>query len=109
MLVSGFTVIRNAELMGYPVVQSIQSILPLVDEFVIGVGQSDDNTRKLIEGIGNSKIKIFDSYWDTNQTSKGLILSQKTNEALEKCRGDWCFYLQADEVVHECDFAPLYQ
>ena len=108
MLVSGFTVIRNAELMGYPVVQSIQSILPLVDEFVIGVGQSDDNTRKIIEAINNPKIKIFDSFWDTNQTTKGLILSEKTNEALEKCQGDWCFYLQADEVVHEQDFAAIF-
>ena len=28
MLVSGFTVVRNAQLMGYPITQSIRSILP---------------------------------------------------------------------------------
>jgi hypothetical protein len=109
MLVSGFTVIRNAEIMGYPVVQSIKSILPLVDEFVIGVGQSDDNTRQIIESIGDPKIKIFDSFWDTSKTKGGLILSEKTNEALARCRGDWCFYLQADEVVHEHDLKPIFE
>ena len=109
MLVSGFTVIRNAQIMGYPIVQSIRSILPLVDEFVIGLGQSDDKTRELLNQINDPKIKIFDSIWDTSKTVGGLILSEKTNEALDKCLGDWCFYLQADEVIHELDFATIYK
>jgi hypothetical protein len=107
--ISGFTVIRNAELMGYPVIESIRSILPIVDEFVIGVGQSDDQTKKLIESIGDKKIRIFDSFWDTNKTKGGLILSEKTNEALDQCTSDWCFYLQADEVVHEQDLNLIHQ
>lgn len=107
--ISGFTVIRNAELMGYPVIESIKSILPIVDEFVIGVGQSDDQTKKMIESIGDKKIRIFDSFWDTNKTKGGLILSEKTNEALDRCQNDWCFYLQADEVVHEQDLNIIYQ
>jgi glycosyltransferase involved in cell wall biosynthesis len=109
MLVSGFTVIRNAELMGYPVKESIKSLLPLVDEMIIGIGQSDDNTRKIIEEINDPKIKIFDSHWDTSQVTKGLILSEKTNEALARCEGDWCFYLQADEVLHENDYPLIKQ
>lgn len=104
--ISGFTVIRNARLMGYPVLESIRSLLPLVDEFVIGVGQSDDDTRAMIESLNSPKIKIFDSIWDTKKTKGGLILSEKTNEALDRCAHDWCFYLQADEVVHEDDL-PL--
>src|ERR1035437_3167917 len=107
MQVSGFTVIRNAEIMGYPIVQSIKSILPLVDEFVVGIGQSDDLTKELVASINDPKIRTFDSFWDTKKTSGGLILSEKTNEALGQCRGDWCFYLQADEVVHEQDFDPI--
>jgi hypothetical protein len=107
MKVSGFTVIRNAEIMGYPIVESIKSLLPLVDEFVIGVGVSEDKTRDVIENINNPKIKIFDSLWDTSKTKGGLILSEKTNEALEKCEGDWCFYLQADEVIHEGDYPKI--
>jgi hypothetical protein len=103
MLVSGFTVIRNAELMGYPIVESIRSILPIVDEFVVGLGAGDDNTRNVILALNDPKIKIFDAIWDVTKTTGGLILSEKTNEALKHCKGDWCFYLQADEVVHEDD------
>jgi hypothetical protein len=106
MKVSGFTVIRNGILMGYPVLQSIRSLLPLVDEFVIGIGQSDDQTKEIILGLNDPKIRVFDSFWDTKKTKGGLILSEKTNEALDRCRNDWCFYIQADEVVHEADL-PL--
>jgi hypothetical protein len=103
MKVSGFTVIRNGVLMGYPVLQSIRSLLPLVDEMVVGVGQSDDQTKEMILGLNDPKIRIFDSFWDTKKTKGGLILSEKTNEALDRCRHDWCFYIQADEVLHEDD------
>lgn len=107
MKISGVTVIRNAELMGYPVVPSIRSILPLVDEFIVAVGKSDDNTRQIIESIGDPKIKIIDTIWDTSKTQGGLMLSEKTNEAIGHCAGDWCFYLQADEVVHEADLPKI--
>lgn len=109
MKVSGFTVIRNAQIMGYPIKESLQSLLPLVDELIIGIGQSDDGTKELINSINNPKIKTFDSIWDTTKTKGGLVLSEKTNEAMARCSGDWCFYLQADEVVHEKDYANLYK
>jgi hypothetical protein len=105
--ISGFGIARNALLMGYPVVESITSILPLVDEFVIGIGQSDDDTEGLVRSIGDPKIRIFQSFWDTSNQSGGRILSEKTNEALERCTGDWCFYLQSDEVVHERDLPVI--
>lgn len=105
--ISGFTVIRNAQLMGYPVLESIRSVLPLVDEFIVGLGQSDDNTRELIESLKDPKIKIIDTVWDTSKTKGGLILSEKTNEALAHCTHDWCFYIQADEVIHEADLTEI--
>jgi glycosyltransferase involved in cell wall biosynthesis len=108
MKVSGFTIIRNAQIMGYPIVESIKSLLPLVDEMIVGVGQSDDQTKAVIEGIGDPKLKLFDSIWDKSKTTGGLILSEKTNEALQRCTGDWCFYLQGDEVLHEEDY-PQYK
>lgn len=107
--ISGFTVIRNARLMGYPILESLKSLLPLVDELVIGLGQSDDDTRSMLESLESPKIKIFDSFWDTGKTKGGLILSEKTNEALAKCANDWCFYLQADEVLHERDLPAIQQ
>lgn len=105
--ISAFTVIRNAEVMGYPVKEAILSILPIVDEYIVAVGSSDDDTRALIESIDSDKIRIVDTTWDTGRNRGGLMLSEKTNEALAMCTGDWCFYLQADEVVHERDLAAI--
>ena len=34
----------------------------------------------------------------------GQLLAVETNNALERCGGDWCFYLQADEIVHEREY-----
>ncbi len=103
MFVSGFAIVRNAIHYDYPVVESIRSILPLVDEMVIAVGDSRDETRKLIQSIPTDKIRIIDTVWDENQRAGGTVLAQQTNIALDECKGDWCFYIQADEVIHEND------
>ena len=105
--ISGFTVIRNAVIMAYPVVESIKSILPICEEFIVGVGAGDDNTRALIESIDDPKIRIVDTVWDRTRNRGGHLLAEKTNEALALCKGTWCFYLQADEVVHEQDLPSI--
>lgn len=101
MKISGFTFVKNAVKYDYPLVESIKSILPVCDEFIIVHGDSDDNTGQLIESINSPKIKVFDTVWDHTLREGGLILSQQTNIALSKTKGDWCFYIQADEAVHE--------
>ncbi|QDV22103.1 glycosyltransferase [Aureliella helgolandensis] len=107
MFVSGFTIVRNAVQYDYPVVESIRSILPAVDEMIVAVGNSCDATRELIESIGSPKIRIIDTVWDDAQRRGGTVLAQQTNLALAECTGDWCFYIQADEVVHEQDLARI--
>ncbi len=107
MKVSGFTFCRNAVKYDYPVVESIRSILPIVDEFIVNVGRCDDGTLELIEGIGDPKIVILESVWDESLRQGGLIYSQQTNLALAKCTGTWAFYIQADEVVHEDDLPEI--
>ena len=107
MKVSGFTFCRNAVLYDYPVVESIRSILPLVDEFVVNVGRCNDGTLDLIRSIGDSKIRILESVWDETLRKDGLIYSQQTNIALSHCTGDWAFYLQGDEVIHEDDLPRI--
>jgi len=101
MKVSGFTFIKNAVKFDFPFIESINSILPLCDEFIIVHGDSEDETSKLIESIDSPKIKIYNTIWDSELKKGGLILSQQTNIALSKTTGDWCFYIQGDEVVHE--------
>lgn len=99
---SAFTLIKNAIKFDYPIVESINSLLPFVDEYIINLGDSEDGTRELIyDNFGdNPKIVIFESVWETK--SEGTtFFSNQTQLALNKCTGDWCFYLQADELIHE--------
>ncbi len=109
MKVSGFTFIRNAVKYDYPIAESVKSILPVCNEYVIALGDSSDKTRELIESIGSSKIKIIDTVWDNNLREGGRILAQQTDIALSQTEGEWCFYLQADEVVHEKHLEKIYK
>jgi hypothetical protein len=83
------------------VVEAIKSILPIVDEFIIAVGKGDDDTRERIAGINDPKVRIIDTVWEDKYFKGGIINSLQTDIAMKECRGDWLFYLQADEVVHE--------
>ncbi len=104
MKISGFTFIRNATILGYPLVESLRSILPICDEIIVAVGDSVDGTLDLIKSLNEPKIKIIESTWDDKMKTGGLIYSQQTNLALGKTSGDWCLYIQADEVIHENDY-----
>jgi glycosyltransferase involved in cell wall biosynthesis len=110
MKISGFSFARNITKLYYPLEESIRSILPVCDEFVIAIGKGDDDdtTRTIVERINNPKIKIIDTTWDKPSYEKGSILSEQSNIALNACSGDWCFYIQADEVVHEKFHEPIY-
>lgn len=108
MKISGFSYVRNGFTFGYPFLQSIQSILPICDEFVIAVGDSTDGTREAIENLGSSKIKIVDTVWDENLRTSGKIFAQQANIALKEITGDYAFHIQADEVIHENDLDAVY-
>ncbi|MBM3253483.1 MAG: glycosyltransferase [Candidatus Omnitrophica bacterium] len=105
MKVSGFTIARNAIKFNYPILESIRSILPICDEFIVNVGDSEDRTLELIKSIKDQRIKIIQNKWDFSE--KELVLSRQTNIALSECKGDWAFYLQSDEVIHERDLPIL--
>jgi len=103
MKISGFTIIRNAVLNDYPIVEAIRSILPVVDEMIVLIGKSDDDTEALIKGINDPKIKIHNSVWDDSLRKGGEVLAVETNKAFQLIdpEADWAFYIQGDEVVHE--------
>ncbi|MBK7215060.1 MAG: glycosyltransferase family 2 protein [Bacteroidales bacterium] len=103
MKTCGFTIIRNAVKYDYPVVEAIRSILPVCDEFLVLVGNSDDTTLDLIKSIGSPKIRIEESVWDDSLKEGGKVLAVETNKAMDLIGDefDWAFYIQADEVVHE--------
>jgi len=99
--ISGFTFIRNGLVLGYPFVPAIQSLLPLCDEIIVNVPRSTDGTLAAVRQIGDPKIRIIESEWDEAQRTAGLAMSHHTNLALDQCTGDWCVYIQGDEVLHE--------
>ncbi|RFZ92151.1 glycosyltransferase family 2 protein [Mucilaginibacter conchicola] len=103
MKVAGFTFIRNAVKNDYPVVEAITSILPICDEFVVALGNSDDETEQLILGINSPKIKIIRTVWDESLREGGSVFAQETDKAFDAISpdADWAFYIQGDECVHE--------
>lgn len=105
--ISGFTIVRNALLYDFPVKESILSALDFVEEFIVVLGDSDDDTEALIKSIDSPKIKIIYSHWDVEKyKSGGMVYAHQTDIALQACSGEWCLYLQADEVLHE-DAIPI--
>jgi hypothetical protein len=104
-MLSGFTIVRNAVRLDYPIVPAVRSILDLCDEVVVNVGKSDDGTRDLVAAIGDSRVRILDTVWDFSRGSEALSI--ETNRAMAACRGTWGVYIQADEVLHETGVAML--
>jgi hypothetical protein len=107
---SGFSIIRNGEKLGYPYLEALRSLAPLVDELVVAVGNSDagDDTWARLEALRSQlpcPLVLFDSPWDKDNQKGGLELSRQTNLALERCKHEVCLYIQADEVLHEEDYS----
>lgn len=109
MKVTGFSFIKNAVKYQYPVVEALQSILPLCDEIIVAVGNSEDATRDVVSSISPQKIKIIDTVWDDSLRRHGEVLAVETNKAFKAIENDadWCFYIQGDEVVHEDGYEEI--
>jgi len=107
MKVSGFTFLRNGTRFGYPFVESIKSILPLCDEFIVSLGPCDDDTEARINAIDDARIRIIHTTWNEQMCTKGYVYGQQKNIAHFNCSGDWAFYLECDEVVHEDDLQAI--
>tara|TARA_R110000868_G_scaffold132381_3_gene343286 strand:+ start:4435 stop:5322 length:888 start_codon:yes stop_codon:yes gene_type:complete len=113
-LISGFTFIKHGLQLGYPIRESIESIEPLCDEIIVNVGfddpelKTDDGTWEYLnDHFTHDKIKFVKSWWDPTLRKDGLILSQQTNIALQKCSGKYCQYIQGDEALHEDDLSLI--
>lgn len=103
MKVTGITFIRNAVRYDYPVVEAINSVLPVCDEFIVALGKSEDETQELIERINSPKIRILHTEWDDTLREGGRVLATETDKAFDAVSDDtdWVFYIQGDEVFHE--------
>jgi hypothetical protein len=104
---SGFTIVRNAIELDFPIVAAIRSILPLVDEMVVGVGRSTDATLDLVRSIADPRVRILESEWDFSRGES--VLRDETMRARRACRHPWGIYLQADEGLHEAGLADFHR
>ena len=105
--ISGFTFIRNGVELGFPFEASIRSLLPLVDEFVVAIGAGSDDTLARVRAIADPKIRIIETRWNERMADRGFVYAQQKMIAQYSCVGDWAFYLEGDEVVHESDLAAI--
>jgi glycosyltransferase involved in cell wall biosynthesis len=105
--ISGFTFIRNGVELGFPFEASIRSLLPLVDEFVVVVGQSNDDTLARVKAIDSPKVRIIETIWNERMADRGFVYAQQKMIAQYACTGDWAFYLEGDELVHEAELANI--
>lgn len=111
MKVSLFTFIRNGVKLGYPFIESVRSALPIADEYIVAIGPSDedeeDATLRSIEAINDCRIKILKVRWNEKMQTAGFVYGQQKMLAQSQCMGDWAFYLEADEVLHERDLETI--
>jgi len=98
-LLSGFTLVRNAVQLNFPIVPAVRSLLEACDEVVVNVGKSHDGTRELVAGIADPRVRIIDTEWD--MSTGGDVLALQTQRAMDACRGSWGIYIQADEVLYD--------
>lgn len=111
MKVSVFTFLRNGVKLGYPFLESIRSALPLADEFIVALGRSDEDergaTRDALASLQEPRLRVVDSVWNEQMKRAGFVYGQQKMLAQSQCNGDWAFYLEADEVLHEEDISSV--
>src|SRR5882762_596840 len=87
-ILSGFTIVRNAVKLDFPIVPAIRSVLQVCDEVVVNVGKSEDETRDVVAGIGDSRVRMIESDWDLSRVD---MLAVETQRAMDACHGSWGF------------------
>ncbi len=108
--ISGFSSIKSLELFPFDI--CFESLLPHVDEFILGVDNSQFNKKrkKILENFlkktkYRNKIKVkflnFNTEVFKNFRSQGRWISNINNYLLNFCSGEYCFYIQSDEFLED--------
>ena len=105
MRVSGFTFLQNVVRTGYPFRESLRSLLPLVDELIVVLPPSEDGTEKAVESLGDSRLRLLRV--PAVDLKGAAYYAHYTDLGYGACEGDWCVYLQADEVIPETSYPVI--
>jgi len=100
-MISGFMIVKDVLKPGYPFVEAVASALPICDEFLISEGYSTDGTFEVVKRLSalNKKIRVFRQKWPTSKRSS--VLAEVTNVIRKKCKFNYIFSIQANEIIHE--------
>lgn len=95
-------IIRNGLWNGYPFWESLRSCLPFADEIVISDGYSIDGTEEALQHFRDRygrkhRISIEHDRWYEGRRGEEIARISQQNHT--RCKGDWVYYLQADEIV----------
>ena len=110
--ISGCTIVRNTAKLNYPLEASIETYLPVCDEIVVAYDpHSEDDTENVVKDLAQKwpKIRLLASPWNTNNHVDGTEITIQSNLAVQACKSDWILYVQADEAIHENDYAAIHQ
>lgn len=105
MRVAGFSIVRDATRLDFPFEAAVASVLPAVDEFVLVVGHSSDDTLVRARAMADRRVRIVESEWDFSLGS--AVLAVETDRAMRACQAEWGIYIQADEVLADDGAAAL--
>ncbi len=106
--ISGILTINNAVSLGYPFIEAVLSVLPIVDEFLINDGGSSDDTSfylKKIQKTFPDKIKLFNKPHYPCQAWESI--DEAINYLISQAKGDWIIEVFGDEIWHEKSLPKL--
>lgn len=90
----------------YPLEACIRSAMPLDGEIIILDCGSIDNTIEVIKSLQEEckNIKLYQTRWDATLPGIDGLLKAR---ARKFCTGEWCFQLDADEVIRAEDIEKI--
>ena len=97
-MISGYTISRDCIAHDYCIEECVRSMLQFCDEVVVGDAMSKDGTRELVADI-DPRVRIVDYPRHENLNNARDFVVRWMNATRDHLRGDYQFYLDADEVV----------